>query len=389
MAKKSVQLVLSLSGILLFFLSACKPAAAPLAPVPERKPQTEAVSGGKTGWEAEWEKTVQLARREGRVALYGPPLAETRRGFIEGFQKAFPGIALDFIAMTGSQVAPKISSERRAGIYMVDLHMGGTTTILSALREFAVPIKPWLVLPEVKDPASWRDGRMDFADEGETFNIVFTHNISPRIVYNSNTVTAAQLEGGSYWDLTKPEWKEKVLLTDPRIAGPGLALATLWYNTPELGVNFMRALAANKVLLMRDSRLMAEWVGHGRYSLLLAPSVDVVNDLQKAGMPLKWTQTMKEGNYVSNAFGSVIVMDKAPHPNAARVFLNWLLGKEGQTIYTRTSGYLSLRMDAPTDHLMPGLLPQQGAKYMPTYKEKYVMMKDEIVEELKRIFAGF
>lgn len=347
------------------------------------------IENPKAGWEVEWESILKTAKKEGKVVLYGPPLQETRKGFIEGFQKAYPDITLDYIALTGSLTVPKINAERRAGIYQVDLHMGGSTSILSSLKENALPIRPFLILPEVKDPSAWRNGSLDFSDEEEKINLVFTHNIIPRIVYNSNLVDVSKMKGGSYWEFVKPEWKEKIVYTDPRISGPGQALATFFYNTQTLGVDFIKALAANKVVLARDSRLMAEWVGYGKYSLLMAPSGDEVNNLVKAGMPLKWAEIMDEGNYLSNAFGSVIVMDKAPHPKAAVVFLNWLLGKEGQTIYTRTSGFLSLRKDAPTDHLMPGLIPQPGAKYLPTYKEKYVKMRDEIVAELTKIFAGF
>lgn len=321
--------------------------------------------------------------------LYGPPIAETRARFIEAFQKAYPGITLDYVALGGSEVAPKITAERRAGIYQVDLHMGGTTTILSVLRPFAVPIQPYLILPDVKDPKQWLENRLDFSDDANEINLVFTINTSARVVFNSNLVDAKKMEGVSYWEFVKPEWKDKMIFWDPRTAGSGLAQATFWYAHKDLGLDYIKALAANGLVLSRDQRLMAEAVGRGKYNIVFSPDVALIIDLQKAGLPLAWAANMKEGTYSSASFGSVIYMDKAPHPNAAIVFLNWLLGKEGQAKWTTSSGYASRRLDAPTSHLPTDMIPKQGVYYQPNYKEKYVNMKDEIGDQLNKIFTGF
>lgn len=367
----------------------CAPKQGPAKPEVKATREPGVTPAITTGWEAEWEKTLSASKKEGKVVLYGPPIAETRQQFIEAFQKAYPGITLDYTAMAGAQVGPKIAAERRAGIYQVDLHMGGTTTILSTLRQFAVPIKPYLIRPEIKDPKEWFEGKLDFADDANELNLVFTINTSARVVYNSSLVDSKKMDGISYWEFTKPEWKGKMIYWDPRTAGSGLAQATFWYAHPDLGIKYIEAIAANGVVLSRDQRLMAEQVGRGKYNIVFSPDVALVIDLQKAGLPLAWASNMKEGTYSSASFGSVIFMDKAPHPNAATVFLNWLLGKEGQAIWTRSSGYASRRLDAPTDHLPTDMRPEQGVYYQPNYKEKYVNMKDEIGEQLNKIFAGF
>ncbi len=376
-----------LSFLLILFLS-CTQKAEPVtsemkAPV---TPATQIVE--KTGWEAQWAKILKEARKEGMVSFYGPPIAETRIAFIEGFQRAYPGITLDYTGRRGSETAAKIQAEHRAGLYIGDLYGGGTTTGLTSVKPFAVPIKPFLILPEVKDPKYWLEGHLDFADDANEINLVFTIDVSPRLAYNSNLVDPKKMDGVSYWEFTKPEWKGKMIFTDPRTAGNGLALATFWYVHPDLGIKYIEALAANGVLLGRDMRLMGESVGRGKYSILIANDVPFVKELQDAGMPIRWAE-MKEGTFSTAAFGSLMFLDKAPHPNAATVFLNWLLGKEGQTIWTKTSGYASRRLDAPTEHLAPEVIPRVGVSYQPNDKEKYVMMKDEIGQLLNKIFAGF
>lgn len=379
--------LLSVWVILLLFLS-CVPKTPNVTS--EVKPPVVPVTkpSEKTGWEAQWEKILKEARKEGMVSFYGPPIAETRKAFIEGFQKSYPGITLEYTGRRGSETAAKIQAEHRAGLYIADIYGGGTTTGLISIKPYAVPIKPYLILPEVTDPKYWLEGRLDFADDANEINLVYTIDVSPRMAYNSNLVDPRKMEGISYWEFTKPEWKGKMIFTDPRTSGNGLALATFWYVHPELGIKYIEALAANEVVLGRDMRLMAEVVGRGKYSITIANDVPFIKELQDAGMPLRWAE-MKEGTFSTAAFGSVMFLNKAPHPNAATVFLNWMLGKEGQAIWTKTSGYASRRLDAPTNHLAPEMIPKAGISYQPNDKEKYVMMKDEIGQKLNKIFSGF
>lgn len=372
--------------ILLIGLEACATERAPVVPQ-SKEPQASVDSSvTKPEWQSRWDEVQKEAKREGKVVVYGPPIAEVRQGFIEAFQKRYPSITLEFIGLAGSQVAPKIASERRAGLYIVDVQVGGTTTILTSLKQFAVPIKQYLILPEVTDPKAWWGGKLDFSDEAEEINLVFTINVDPRVVYNSTLVDPKDIP--SFWDLTKPQWRGKIIMRDPRTAGGGLATATFWDLHPQLGMDYIKAFAANKPFLTRDGRLQAEWVGRGKYSITVAPDNSSIFEFTKAGMPLKW-QLMKEGTYSTPSFGSVIVMDKAPHPNAAAVFLNWLLGKEGQTVWTTTSSFVSRRLDAPVGHINEELRPVAGVSYLTPYKEKIVMAKEDISPALNKIFEGF
>lgn len=371
---------------MLISIAACTPKKAQVEPEVKEAPKSVDASSTKTEWESRWEEVLKEAKREGRVIVYGPPIADVRQGFIEAFQKRYSSITLEFIGLSGAQVAPKIASERRASLYIVDVQVGGTTTILTSLKQFAVPIKPYLILPEVTDPKAWWDGKLDFSDEAEEINLVFTINVDTRVVYNSDLVDPRDIS--SFWDLTKPQWRGKIIMRDPRTAGGGLATATFWDLHPQLGMDYIKAFAANKPFLTRDGRLQAEWVARGKYSITVAPDNASVFEFTKAGMPLKW-QLMKEGTYSTPSFGSVIVMDKAPHPNAAAVFVNWLLGKEGQTVWTTTSSYVSRRLDAPMEHIDEALRPKAGVSYMAPYKEKIVMAKSEISPALNKIFEGF
>ncbi len=383
---KRIMLLLAIviSGAVLFDY----PSKTALAANVRENPVNIATSAAKVGWETQWEKILAEARKEGKVVLYGPPIAPTRQAFIEVFQKSYPGIKLDYLALGGSQVPPRINTERSAGLYLPDVHVGGTTTTLTQLKKFARPIKPFLVLPEVKDGKAWMDGKLYFSDKAGEINIGFAIRANSNMAYNINLVKQEEIT--SFWDLTKPKWKGQIIMQDPRAAGAGLAMATFWYFNKQLGPDFIKAFADNKPILTRDLRLQTEWVARGKYSIIVASDTATVSEFRKAGAPLDTAALMKEGTFSTSAFGAVIVMDKAPHPNAATVFINWLLSKEGQTVWSTSSGFASRRLDVPTGHLLEEMRIIPGrTTYTSGDDEAVVMSKDEVVLQMNKMFAGF
>lgn len=107
----------------------------------------------KEAWEVEWEKTLLEARREGKLTVYTSTGPGVRQGTSEAF-KSKTGLEIEFIAGRGPAIIPKLFTERRAGLYLADLYIGGTTPIVNMLKpaEVLAPLKPYLFLPEVIDP---------------------------------------------------------------------------------------------------------------------------------------------------------------------------------------------------------------------------------------------
>jgi ABC-type Fe3+ transport system substrate-binding protein len=77
------------------------------------------------------------------------------------------------------------------------------------------------------------------------------------------------------------------------------------------------------------------------------------------------------------------VVNRAPHPNAAKVYLNWLLSRDGQLDWSRATGVGSRRTDIPTDHLPDYVVPRPGVKYQQSWKEALVDLKEEVMELLR------
>lgn len=380
--------LLLLSGMMFFstvILSCTEPIiskqGATIPTLPSIKEET------KEGWEVEWQRTLIKAKKESRVVVYGAPGSEARQALTEPFQTAYPGISVEFTGLSGGQVAAKIRAERAAGLYLVDINIHGAGSIIPTLVPFALPLDQFLILPDVRDGKNWFGGNLEFADSEGKSVLAFTGKLMTTLAYNPSMLAPEKVANMSFWDLTAPEWKEKLLMTDPRVSGPGQGPTSFVYWNPQLGPDYLKALNMNGVIFGRDDRLMLEWVGRGKYPAVLWASTTLAVELIKGGLPIKLHGALKEGTTITAAYGNVIYMDKAPHPNAAKIYLNWLLTKEAQTLYSQATGGPSRRLDVPTSHITPELVPKPGIVYSPDYTEEAIMRRPAMVKFVTELWG--
>ena len=338
--------------------------------------------------QAEWERALKGAKEEGRVVVLGPPGNDVRRALTEPFEKAFPGIQVEYNGATGSKMAPRLLSERRARQYLADVHVGNPGTATTTLLPAGVldNIRPLLILPEVVDLGKWWQGRFDFADRDGKYNLVFSTNVMTHVAVNPQSVKKGELR--SYADLLSPKWKGKIAMYDPMILGPGSGTLTFFYAHSDLGKDFLRKLFTQQgVILSRDNRQLLEWLARGNYAVAIAPSELHVTELRSKGLPIELVhaEQFKEGGLLNAGFGSVALIDRAPHPNAAAVYINWLLSREGQMEWVKASGYPSRRLDVPRNQFDPGVLPKEGVPYLPGYGEQYNRVAVEANEFAKSL----
>jgi iron(III) transport system substrate-binding protein len=338
-----------------------------------------------SSWQEEWERTVAAAKEEGKVAVSGPEGAGTMALLTQPFQKKF-GIRVEFHGGTGRELSPRVLTERRAGHYLWDVYVHGTTTALTAMLPAGAfdPLEPALILPEVKDPTQWRGGALEFLDGGRRY-LVMTPSQRATLFVNTKLVDIKTLR--SYKDLLDPKWKGKIVMDDPRRSGPGQATFTFFYLHPELGPDFIRALARQEPLVLRDYAQEIDAIGQGKYHLLLGTWEVPVEARMKQGVPIAIIdpRQLREGSDLSPVNGGTALYSRAPHPNAAKVYLNWLLSKEGQTEFSRGMGYISSRLDVPTEHA-PWRVPRPGA--IKTYTPEAMVMKDKFVVPLLQEVFG-
>ena len=351
---------------------------------------SSAVASAASVDDSAWEKIVAAARKEGRVVVFGPAGADVRDAYTLGFQKQYPAIEVDFSGMQGAQVAPKLVAELNAKQYRTDLIIAGTTTALEALVPVnaLVPVQPFLVGPESRDLSKWRAGKFHFSDDAGKYNLFYGTRVQVAFVYNKDTVPPGKIK--SWKDLLNPEWKGKIAMLDPRRAGAGLDLSTFWYTNEKLGLGkgFIKQLfTTQEIFFSNEERQILDFVARGRYQVAIGPSGTLTFQLKSKGLPLELfgSAGLQEGGFVTASNGTISVVRNAPHPNATKVYLDYVLSKEGQTGWSRASGLASLRSDVPRDHIAEILTPQEGATYQETHREKYVLLRKEIVEFINSV----
>jgi iron(III) transport system substrate-binding protein len=335
---------------------------------------------------AEWESTLAAAKKEGKVAVITDVTATMRDALTLDFEKKY-GISVDLFGASGREVAPRVGAERKAGQFLWDIYIHGSTTALEAMIPMGAfdPLEPALILPDVKDPKTWRGGAIEFLDPGKMV-LVMTPFHRGTIFYNTNLVNAKEFK--SHRDLLHPKWRGKMVMDDPRRAGPGVATFTFFYLHPELGPDFIRALGKQQITILRDYAQEVDAVGQGRYPVLIGAADFVAITRAKQGVPIAIVDArqLKEGTDLSPTNGNLALFNRAPNPNAAKVYINWLLSKEGQTIFARANGYVSARLDVPTDHTEPWRVPLPGA--IKTYTKAAMQVKENLQPLLQEVFGS-
>jgi iron(III) transport system substrate-binding protein len=342
-----------------------------------------------SGWQKKWDQTLAQAKTEGKVVVLGPPGDQIREALTRGFAKAFPDITIEFSGARGGELATRVKAERDAGIYSVDVLINGTSTANAYFKPMKAldPIEPALILPEVIDPKNWRDNRLEFSDRSTKFDLVFTTQNNVPLIYNQAQVKADEID--ELTDLLDPKWKGKIAVQDPIPSGTGNGVFRwVWHVMgPEKTKDFYRKIRAQAAAVDRDQRRQIEWIAQGKYPLHLGPGT-IMQQLEKRGLKFGVVPYFKDyGAYLTPGFGSAMFVNRAPHPNAGKVFLNWLLTKEGQTAFSKGMGYVSRRLDVSTDHVPSYWVPKDGVKYWAGYYEEDATMSPEQIKFLKSIFG--
>lgn len=296
-------------------------------------------------WQAEWGRILEAAKKEGKVVVSIPASAELRKGMEEVFQKRFPGIELELLAARGASNTNRIIEERKAGVHYFDLHIGGTNSIITGfLAERALQaVSPFMITPEVKDPKNWWGGHI-WADKARQYVYMFQAYITETVWQNADLVKPGEI--ASYDDLLRPKWKGKIAILDPRT--PGSGDSTWGFLWSIKGEEYLKKLVAQELVIGRNQRQLAESVAKGKAALSIGLSYYVYQPFIKAGLPVKPIPAPKEGFYASSGSGNLAILKNNPHPNATKLFVDWLLSREGQEIFTRTMGQATRRLDVDT-----------------------------------------
>jgi ABC-type Fe3+ transport system substrate-binding protein len=337
----------------------------------------------QSGDQKSWDETLAAARKEGKVVIAGPPDSQVRQLLPAAFEARY-GIRMEYISGRGSDSASKLRTERNAGIYAVDAVLAGSQTMFTVMHreKMLAPLKPELILPEAVDGKNWKRGSLWFPDPEQRYILRIFNTVREGFTINTDVVKPQDLR--KFSDLLDPKWKGKISFLDPARSGTGSNQAAMLYE--QFGEDFIRRLLVDqKPMISRERRQLTDWVIRGSYPISFGAEDGEVDRLRAEGMPVKTVYGLEDMPGSISGGNMVGLMDKAPHPNAARVFVNWMASKEGSEIYGRALNMVPARTDVDAQSFLPSeTIPQAGLKYFDVYDYNFTVTgKEEIRLRIK------
>ena len=311
------------------------------------------------------------ARQEGKLVVYTGIERAAAQAVANAFQKKYPFIAAETVRASSSKLATRLDAEIAADRVQGDVVEFSLLYLTTALKQRGELLK--------YDTPEYAHFPTAYADPGYW---AATGVSSIIILVNSRRVDAANMPQ-SWWDLTKPYWKNKLTIDNLEVSGTGYNWLVALVNDPQLGWKFIEALGKNKPVLERGHAGMAQKVAAGEYFAAAEMADYHLKVIRDAGAPVRgiWP---KEG--VPREPWTAAILRRAPHPNAARLFMDFVLSREGQDLYVKEMGWHSARTDAAAPAIAEA--PAELATVDPKLtQDEALKVRDEYVAKWKQLWG--
>jgi ABC-type Fe3+ transport system substrate-binding protein len=287
---------------------------------------------------------VAAATKEGEVVWYATIVRnQAARPLAEAFEKKYPGIKVRLHTGTQNDVLLKILDEGRAGGPRVDVSHGGSA-VGSLLR--AGLLERFVPAAASRYPAAYKDPDGYWTGEILSFLVA---------AINTETVRPED-EPRSYEDLLDPKWRGKMAWSTQMTQGgpPGFIGTVLETMGQDAGMQYLRQLAQQRIVnVPANQRVVLDQVIAGQYPLALMTFNHHSEISAKKGAPVKWLKIEP----VTATVDAIFLIKHAPHPNAGKLFIEFALSSEGQTVL-RNADYIPA--DPSTPALLASLKPETG-----------------------------
>jgi iron(III) transport system substrate-binding protein len=330
-------------------------------------------------WESQWNHLIAAAKKEGKVVVLAPPDQQVRQALPAAFKARF-GVTLEYLGGRSNESSARLRAERQAGVYTVDATLSGIQTMATIFyREKMIdPLPPVLIHPEVVDGSKWKKGKLWFMDPEQTYILRLFNTLGTAFHINTSLVKPGDL--ASARDLLNPKWRGKIATHDPTVPGTGSNDAARLYA--QFGEDFVKQLYVDqKPVISRDRRQVTDWLTRGAYPIAFGAEDEQVDQLRKEGLPVLPVYSLPDlPGSLSAGVGEVALLSNAPHPNAAKLFVNWIASKEGLETFARARGEVPTRNDIDELSFLPAeIIPRPGTEYFDTYDWDFTVSKKEEV----------
>jgi iron(III) transport system substrate-binding protein len=254
---------------------------------------------------------VKAARAEGGFTVYSSSNEGLSRALLAAFEKEY-GIKGTFLRLAQTPLVQRFATEFDAKRNQADVFSVSSPVPYDMYPQWFAPLSKETVPNLASWPARWV-GKNSFT---WTTDIIVLH-------YNSDQVPEAAAVK-KWADVIDPKWKGKILLTDPRVADNYMG----WLDGLEkqFGMDFLRKLSAQDIKLTASGASGVQMVAAGAYLMNFPTFPDFATQLIEKKAPLA-TQNVGDPMFVSVRVMGIV--SSAPHPNSARLYLNWLLSQNG------------------------------------------------------------
>jgi iron(III) transport system substrate-binding protein len=305
--------------------------------------------------QAEWKAVLDKAKgQELNLAL------QPDDGYIavvSVFEKKFPQIKVQATRVHPSQMAPRIVTEQKNGLYAWDVWWATASnmnTVVLPVGGFE-KITDYMILPEVKDTANWYDPKFLYTSDRGPYIFVHTHYLQTLGLYNTDLVPPGSFTLDTLLD---PKLKGKISIRVPnRPHGGSMMLAAMGKDK---GADYLKKLFTTmEPKFLDNDRLNTTSVINGENAVGIGTADEVYFECVKEG-GCKNVKLLPTAFMHSRGVG---VLKNAPHKDATKVFVNWLLSKDGQETFVRewaktnSNGAFTMRKDVKGDPAHAGSMP--------------------------------
>lgn len=332
--------------VIVLLVSACggnnNAAPATSSPPPQSSgPASQGASPSDSGNSGEdaWNAILEAANKESLVVATGP--GERDKAIIDEFQKAYPKIKVQHTGIRPTDIAPKVITEQENNKYLWDVMIGSSSTmngIMSPAGVFA-DLAPIIKELPNNDDSNWHGALEIYTNDKSE---VLIHALKPYKTIYINKEHELASEFKSIDDLANPVFKGKIVIDTPMF--PTYGSINLAGVLALKGEDFIRKIMIDQDPTYMDNIMTTtDWLGQKRFPIAIGADESRILELQRAGQ-CKQCEPFDYGAIPMLTQG-VGTFKNMPNPNAAKVFVNWLLSKEGQIAYNENLGLVSRRVD--------------------------------------------
>ena len=290
---------------------------------------------------------IEAAKKEGEVVYYTTMTLSQSKKVVDRFQKKYPFIKPDLFRTGGGPLLNKIMTEARGGLHAWDVVVGR--------GEMLLPLMERKLLASYNSPEA-KNIDKDLVDPEGYWRAYYVNPYA--LGFNTNLVKKADAPK-TYEDLLDPKWKGKKISMDDEAFGLLSGLIRAWGK--EKAVAYFKKLAAQEPVLMRGNTNRVQLTVAGEYHLIIAYAPTIQRETSQ-GAPIDWVPLEPTPVQVN----PTMIAANAPHPNAARLFSDFLLSKEGQQLLV---GFRRIPVRDDVDPDPPRLF--RGYKRIVEHPEEY------------------